>query len=179
MHPRIEVGAHPLQRRIERHVTGAIAGLVRIENQVVELLPHHWPVAPAVREPDILTWAIVDIRQHWAITIVEAADVFPTTCACSALGLVRGVVGYLGEDRLVDLTRFAPNKRHERAPLKPAWPFDLQQPADRWEQVDVRDERVADLAATEAARAAQNQRDANAMVGQSAFHAWEGRAVVV
>ena len=95
-----------------------------------------------------------------------------------ALRVVGGVVGQLREDRVVDVARVAAHGGDERAALDVVGDPDPDQVAERREQVDPRDERVVDAAAVEAARAADDQRHAEAAVAQRRLRAGERDPVV-
>ena len=98
--------------------------------------------------------------------------------ADGALGLVGGVEGELGEDGVVDLVGLAPHEREQRAALQPVRRRDARQLAQRREDVDLRDERLGDLAAVEAAGAAHDQHHAEPAVGQRRLGAREREPVV-
>ena len=83
--------------------------------------------------------------------VVEAADVLPALGADRALRLVGGVVGRLGEDRLVQALDLAAHQRHQRGALQPVGRLDPGQLAEGRVDVEVADRRVDHLAAGEAA----------------------------
>ena len=129
-------------------------------------------------EQQVFAGAIVAVGQHRAEVVVKAADVLPALRADRALGLVGRVVGNLGEDGLVQLRHLAPDERQRGGALEQARATDLEQVAEGREDVDMRHQRVANLAAAEAAGPAHDQHHADAVVGQVALHARAGDAVV-
>jgi hypothetical protein len=94
------------------------------------------------------------------------------------LRVVRGVVGELREELGADLGGRPADERHERAPVGGRGRRDPGELAERGVEVDLGDERVADPAATEASRAADDEHDADPPVGEPALGPRDGEPVI-
>ena len=75
MHPRLEPSAQLLQDIGDRGLSGEVVGLVRVEDEVVELLGGDGALGLAVCEEDVLARAVVGVREDGARVIVEPPDV--------------------------------------------------------------------------------------------------------
>ena len=159
-------------------VLGEVVRLVGVEEQVVELLARPRRLRQPVLEQQVLRGAVVDVRQHGQVALAPAPDVLVPARADRAVRVVGGVVGELGEDRVVDVARVAAHGRYQRAALDVVGDRDPGQVAERREQVDAGHERVVDAAAVEAARAAHDQRHAEPAVAERRLRARERDPVV-
>src|SRR5215211_2786612 len=159
-------------------VFGEVVRLVGIHDQVVELLGGNLPLAPTIREKQILARAVVGIRQDWLGTLPEAPDVLPAVGADAPLGLVGDVVGLLGEDGVPDLLGLPAREREERLALQPLRSLDTDQITDRGEEVYVGDEGVAGLSTRETARSAQDEHDTETSVVEGGLRTREGETMV-
>ena len=63
-------------------------------------------------------------------------------------------------------------------PLQPRWVLHSGHIADCGEKVEVRYQRVGNLAACKSSWSAHNQIDADAVVGEITFHGWESYAMI-
>ena len=129
-------------------------------------------------EQHVLGRAVVDVRQHRMQRVAVAADVLPAPGAHRPLRVVGGVVRHLGEELVAHLPRLAADQRQQRAPLDVRRRLDPGELADRRVDVEVLHQRVDRLAAAEPARAAQDEHDAGAAIGQGRLRPGNGQAVV-
>ena len=81
--------------------------------------PRGRPARPSRARPEVLAGAVVAVGEHRVRVVVEAADVLPALACGPALRLVGGVVGDLGEDRLVEAVGLAAHQRHQGLALQP------------------------------------------------------------
>lgn len=84
----------------------------------------------------------------------------------------------LGEDRLVDLVGLPAREGYQRPALEEVGRLDPGELAQRGMDVEVGDERIGDVPATEPARAAHDEHHAEAAVEERGLRAGEGDAVI-
>src|SRR5215212_3381893 len=107
-HPGLEAGAHVLEHGSQGGFAGEVVRLVRVVEEVVELLGGDGTLRPPVVEHNVLARAVVYVGDDGGrVLVVEAADVLPAVGAGAALRFVGDVVGLLGEEGVADLLGLA------------------------------------------------------------------------
>src|SRR5215212_9408043 len=130
-HPGLEAGAHVPAHALQARTTGEVVRLVRVVEEVVELLGGDGTLRPPVGEHDVLAQAVVYVGDDGGgVLVVEAADVLPAVGAGAALRFVGDVVGLLGEEGVADLLGLAVYERQERLALEPEWSLCTDEIAD-------------------------------------------------
>src|SRR5204863_6320924 len=98
LHPGVEPVAH-LGKRLRVHGIGCqVTGLVRIKEDVEELLARDELVFPATLNPQLLARAVIAVRQNRMLALAETPNVIPPPRTSCALRLISSMIIHFREE---------------------------------------------------------------------------------